>query len=101
MLIRLFYLGIVGLLLFEITNVYFIMPMPGSQRMESLDTLWMLTFKKSMPTRNSGIAAQHFTHIQHDIDTPHIKTPDDIPGIRGLMNFRPDAAVVKGSKTVT
>lgn len=25
---------------------------------------------------------------------PHIKTPDDIPGIRGLMNFRPDVAVV-------
>jgi len=24
---------------------------------------------------------------------PYIKTPDDIPGIRGLMNFRPDAAL--------
>ena len=24
---------------------------------------------------------------------PYIKTPDDIPGIRGLMNFRPDAAI--------
>jgi uncharacterized peroxidase-related enzyme len=24
---------------------------------------------------------------------PYIKTPDDTPGIRGLMNFRPDAAV--------
>jgi len=23
---------------------------------------------------------------------PHIQTPDNIPGIRGLMNFRPDAA---------
>ena len=25
---------------------------------------------------------------------PYIKTPDDIPGIRGLMNFRPEIAVV-------
>lgn len=33
----LFYFGIAGLILFEIANVYFIMPMPGSQRMESLD----------------------------------------------------------------
>lgn len=24
---------------------------------------------------------------------PHIHTPDNIPGIRGLMNFRPDAAL--------
>lgn len=24
---------------------------------------------------------------------PHIQTPDNIPGIRGLMNFRPDAAL--------
>ncbi len=24
---------------------------------------------------------------------PYIKTPDDIPGIRGLMNFRPDTAL--------
>lgn len=24
---------------------------------------------------------------------PYIKTPDDVPGIRGLMNFRPDAAL--------
>ena len=24
---------------------------------------------------------------------PYIQTPDNIPGIRGLMNFRPDAAL--------
>ena len=34
---KLFYFGIIFLILFEITNVYFIMPMPGSQKMESLD----------------------------------------------------------------
>ncbi|MFD1817059.1 Protein of unknown function [Pseudarcicella hirudinis] len=34
---RLFYIGILGLILFEILNVYFIMPMPGSQRMRSID----------------------------------------------------------------
>mgnify|MGYP000040503211 CR=1 FL=1 len=38
----LFYLGIAGLVLFEISNVYFIMPMPGSQRMESLDVAYQL-----------------------------------------------------------
>jgi len=39
---RLFYLGLIGLLLFEITNVYFIMPMPGSQRMNSIDAAYFL-----------------------------------------------------------
>ena len=34
---KLFTLGIVGLLVFEAVNVYFIMPMPGSQRMRSID----------------------------------------------------------------
>ena len=38
----LFYTGIAGLILFEIANVYFIMPMPGSQRMESLDVAYFL-----------------------------------------------------------
>jgi hypothetical protein len=36
----LFYIGIIGLLLFEIANVYFIMPMPGSQRMNSIDAAY-------------------------------------------------------------
>ncbi len=39
---KLFYLGISGLTLFEILNVYFIMPMPGSQRMNSLDAAYFL-----------------------------------------------------------
>jgi hypothetical protein len=38
----LFYLGILGFVLFEIANVYFIMPLPGSQRMESLDWAYTL-----------------------------------------------------------
>lgn len=38
----LFYLGVAGFILFEIANVYFIMPMPGSQRMESLDLAYFL-----------------------------------------------------------
>jgi len=37
-----FYLGFIGLLLFEIANVYFIMPMPGSQRMNSIDLAYFL-----------------------------------------------------------
>ncbi len=39
---KLFYIGIAGLTLFEILNVYFIMPMPGSQRMQSLDVAYFL-----------------------------------------------------------
>jgi hypothetical protein len=39
---KLFYFGTVGLALFEIANVYFIMPMPGSQRMNSLDLAYFL-----------------------------------------------------------
>ena len=32
-----FYLGLISLALFELAKVYFIMPMPGSQRIKSLD----------------------------------------------------------------
>ncbi len=39
---KLFYGGILGLLLFEITNVYFIMPIPGSQEMNSIDLAYFL-----------------------------------------------------------
>jgi hypothetical protein len=37
-----FWLGFLGLLLFEILNVYFIMPMPGSQRMNSINIAYFL-----------------------------------------------------------
>lgn len=37
-----FWIGIIGLLLFEIANVYFIMPMPGSQKMNSIDIAYFL-----------------------------------------------------------
>jgi len=39
---KLFYLGITLLVLFEIANVYFIMPMPGSQRMASIDLAYLI-----------------------------------------------------------
>lgn len=39
---KLFYIGLIGLTLFEILNVYFIMPMPGSQRMDSIDLAYFL-----------------------------------------------------------
>jgi hypothetical protein len=39
---KLFYIGIIGLILFEIANVYFIMPIPGSQRMNSIDAAYFL-----------------------------------------------------------
>lgn len=38
----LFYVGAIGLALFEIARIYFIMPMPGSQEMESLDLAYFL-----------------------------------------------------------
>lgn len=38
----LFYFGILFLLIFEIANVYFIMPMPGSQEMNSIDIAYFL-----------------------------------------------------------
>src|SRR4030095_15450285 len=38
----LFWLGFLGLLAFEIANVYFIMPMPGSQQMNSIDLAYFL-----------------------------------------------------------
>ena len=39
---KLFYLGLIGLALFEVANVYFIMPMPGSQRMNSIGIAYFL-----------------------------------------------------------
>lgn len=37
-----FYIGLAGLALFEFLKVYFIMPMPGSQQMETLDLAYFL-----------------------------------------------------------
>jgi hypothetical protein len=37
-----FWLGLLGLILFEIANVYYIMPMPGSQQMNSIDLAYFL-----------------------------------------------------------
>src|SRR5262245_59167186 len=37
-----FWFGVIGLFLFEVANVYFIMPMPGSQRMNSIDLAYYL-----------------------------------------------------------
>jgi len=39
---KIFWLGLIGLLLFEIASVYFIMPMPGSQQMNSIDLAYFL-----------------------------------------------------------
>jgi hypothetical protein len=39
---KLFYTSILGLILFELANVYFIMPMPGSQEMNSIDVAYFL-----------------------------------------------------------
>ncbi len=39
---KLFYTGVICLAVFEFANVYFIMPMPGSQRMTSLDFAYFL-----------------------------------------------------------
>lgn len=39
---KIFYTGIAGITIFEILKVYFIMPMPGSQEMNSLDVAYFL-----------------------------------------------------------
>lgn len=39
---KIFWIGFFGLLLFEIANVYFIMPLPGSQEMNSIDIAYFL-----------------------------------------------------------
>lgn len=39
---KLFWFGVIGLLFFEVANVYFIMPFPGSQRMNSIDAAYFL-----------------------------------------------------------
>ncbi|MBS1490948.1 MAG: DUF3179 domain-containing protein [Bacteroidetes bacterium] len=39
---KLFYVGLAGWALFEVSNVYFIMPMPGSQRINSIDLAYFL-----------------------------------------------------------
>lgn len=39
---KLYWTGITGLILFEVANVYFIMPLPGSQRMDSVGLAYFL-----------------------------------------------------------
>lgn len=39
---KLFYIGLIALALFEVLNVYLIMPMPGSQRMNSISIAYFL-----------------------------------------------------------
>jgi hypothetical protein len=39
---KFFYIGVLGVILYEIAKVYFIMPMPGSQRMNSIDLAYFL-----------------------------------------------------------
>jgi hypothetical protein len=39
---KVFYIGLAGLAIFEILKVYFIMPMPGSQRMNSLEVAYFI-----------------------------------------------------------
>lgn len=39
---KLFWFGLIGLLAFEVANVYFIMPMPGSQQMNSINLAYFL-----------------------------------------------------------
>jgi hypothetical protein len=39
---KIFWSGFIGLFLFEVANVYFIMPMPGSQQMNSIDLAYFL-----------------------------------------------------------
>ncbi len=39
---KLFALGVIGWIAFEIANIYFIMPLPGSQRMRSIDAAYAL-----------------------------------------------------------
>jgi Protein of unknown function (DUF3179) len=39
---KLFYLGLAGLALFEFLKIYFIMPMPGSQRLDTLNVAYFL-----------------------------------------------------------
>lgn len=39
---KVFYFGLFGLVAFEFLNVYFIMPFPGSQRLESLDFAYFM-----------------------------------------------------------
>ncbi len=39
---RLFYIGVFLLAAFEVANVFFVMPMPGSQRIQSIDLAYLL-----------------------------------------------------------
>ena len=48
----LFYSGMLLLIVFEVANVFFIMPMPGSQEMESIGLAYFLYSKRT--NRNQG-----------------------------------------------
>jgi Protein of unknown function (DUF3179) len=50
-----FVLGVLGLAAFEVANVYFVMPLPGSQRIESLDLAYAL-YRWRWPVRAACLA---------------------------------------------
>src|SRR5512138_330791 len=55
---NLFYLGLLLLVLFEAARVYFIMPLPGSQRMRSIDVAyWLHTWRWTLRVTFAAIAA--------------------------------------------
>ena len=61
---KLFYFGILGLMLFEIANVYLNMPMPGSQQMQSIDLAYFLyTWRWAFRLGFLGLAALGFWKV--------------------------------------
>lgn len=61
---NLFWLGVTGWILFECFNVYFIMPLPGSQQMNSLDLAYYLyTWRWFFRVLFAGLIGLGFRHV--------------------------------------
>ena len=85
---KLFWLGLAGWILFESSNVYFIMPMPGSQQMNSLDLAYFLyTWRWLFRALFAGLILLGFRHV-HWKKKWHMALPfAALLGVIYLFNF--------------
>jgi hypothetical protein len=87
---KLFYIGLIGLGVFEILNVYFIMPMPGSQQMDTIDIAYFLYSYRWFFRIVFGLMAIAGSYWAFNVDRKWIPVVCVLPvlAIIYLFNFR-------------
>ncbi|WPP52783.1 DUF3179 domain-containing (seleno)protein [Catalinimonas niigatensis] len=92
---KIFYIGLAGFIAFEVLKVYFIMPMPGSQNMESVELAYFLHswrwFFRCLFLVFLGVGAYHAFQSQKWIALSSLALA---AVVAGLFNFKLSADVM-------